>query len=252
MLLSTEEEMKPRTNSAARAIFWGALIAGTLDITQAFIGFSLVGSTPFKILQRIAGGIFGRRSQEMGWTSAAVGLLVHITVAFTAATVYYLASRKLRVLVERPVLCGLFYGELVFLFMYFVVIPISAIGHPHFNMATYITALLSGRLLDLATYALMWTSTPTRQHGAKPPSYASRGLGWDTAIDTSAGPTEVTKGGLVPGYTSQLILSPASDSGVFVSFNTNSHRRRDPSGVTALQVAEAVYEAAQTGSLTGG
>jgi hypothetical protein len=37
------------------------------------------------------------------------------------------------------VLCGLFYGELVFLFMYFVVIPLSAIGHPQFNIATYIT-----------------------------------------------------------------------------------------------------------------
>jgi uncharacterized membrane protein YagU involved in acid resistance len=62
-------------------------------------------------------------------TSAAVGLLCHFTVAFGAATVYYVVSRKLRVLVQRPVLCGLIYGELVFLFMYFVVIPLSAIGH---------------------------------------------------------------------------------------------------------------------------
>ena len=139
--------MRPRTNAAARAIFWGGLIAGILDITQAFIGFSLIGSTPFKILQRIAAGIFGVRSQEMGWTSAAVGLLVHITVAFTAATLYYLASRKLLVLVERPVLCGLLYGELVFLFMYFVVIPISAIGHPHFNIATYVTGPIGHPLL---------------------------------------------------------------------------------------------------------
>jgi uncharacterized membrane protein YagU involved in acid resistance len=118
-----------------------------LDITQAFIGFSLVGSTPFKILQRIASGIIGPHSMQMGWTSAAVGLLVHITVAFTAATVYYLASRKIRLLVERPVLCGLFYGELVFLFMYFVVIPFSAIGTPHFNLATYITGPIGHPLL---------------------------------------------------------------------------------------------------------
>ncbi len=118
------------------------------------------------------------------------------------------------------------------------------------DMATYMTALLSGWLLDPATYALMWTSTPTRQHGVKSPSDASYGLGWDTAIDTSAGPTEVTKGGNVPGYTSQLILYPSSDSGVFVSINT-SHGGQDPSGGTAFQVAEAVYQAVQTGALTG-
>jgi hypothetical protein len=146
-VISNREEMKTHSSSPGTAIFWGGLIAGVLDITQAFIGFSLVGSTPFRILQRIASGIFGPRSQEMGWTSAAVGLLVHFTVAFTAAAVYYVASRKLRVLVERPVLCGLFYGELVFLFMYFVVIPISAIGQPHFNIATYITGPIGHPLL---------------------------------------------------------------------------------------------------------
>ncbi len=53
------------------------------------------------------------------------------------------------------------------------------------DMATYMTALLSGRILDPATYELMWTSTPTLQYGVSPPSDAEFGLGWDTAIDTS-------------------------------------------------------------------
>ena len=139
--------MAKHSSKSAAAIFWGGFLAGILDITQAFIGFSLVGSTPFRILQRIAGGIFGTRSHEMGWTSAAIGLLCHFTVAFMAAAIYYLVSRKLRVLVERPVLSGLIYGELVFLFMYFVVIPLSAIGHPQFNIATYITGPIGHPLL---------------------------------------------------------------------------------------------------------
>ena len=95
------------------------------------------------------------------------------------------------------------------------------------DMATYMTALLSDRILDPATYALMWTSTPTPQYGVNPPTDALRGLGWDTAIDTSAGPTEVMKSGQVPGFTSELILFPSTDSGVFVSFNTNYHGSRD-------------------------
>jgi D-alanyl-D-alanine carboxypeptidase len=120
------------------------------------------------------------------------------------------------------------------------------------DMATYMAALLSGQLLDPATYRLMWSSTPTPQYGVNPPSSSVRGLGWDTAIETSAGPTMVTKGGSVPGFISEIILSPTSDSGVFVSINTNPQGSRAAKRVTALQVAESVYAATQTGSVTGG
>ncbi len=116
------------------------------------------------------------------------------------------------------------------------------------DMATYMTALLAGRLLDPATYSLMWTSTPTPQYGVSPPSSSVRGLGWDTAIDTSTGPAMVAKGGSIPGFISEIILYPNSDSGVFVSINTNPSGSRGASAVTALQVAESVYAATQTGS----
>ena len=130
------------TGSLARplaAIFWGGLLAGIFDIAQAFIGFGLLGASPFRILQHIAGGVFGARSMQMGWTSAALGLVFHFTIAFTAAAIYYLASRVLRVMVEHAVVFGLLYGELVFLFMYFVVLPLTPLGPAHFSLATYIT-----------------------------------------------------------------------------------------------------------------
>ena len=86
--------MKTNSNSAAAAIFWGGLIAGILDLTQAFIGFSLMGSTPFRILQRIAGGIFGTHSRDMGWASAAIGLVCHFTVAFGSRDRLLLGQQK--------------------------------------------------------------------------------------------------------------------------------------------------------------
>src|SRR5262249_34216210 len=76
------------------AIFWGGLLAGVFDITQAFVDLVLLGVRPFRILQHIAGGILGKHSFEMGWTSAMLGLLLHFTIAFTAATVYFLASAR--------------------------------------------------------------------------------------------------------------------------------------------------------------
>lgn len=129
------------------AIFWGGLLAGIFDITQAFIGFGLLGAKPFRILQHIAGGVFGARSMQMGWTSAALGVVFHFTSAFTAAVVYYLASRVLRVMVEHAVVCGLIYAELVFLFMYFVVLPLTPLGPAHFNLVTYITGPIGHALL---------------------------------------------------------------------------------------------------------
>src|SRR5438874_738375 len=123
------------------AIFWGGLLAGIGDITQAIVVFGHYSATatPFRILQSIPRGIFGAKTFQMGWTSAALGLFLHFFIATTVAAVYYFASRKLRILIDRPVICGLLYGEVVFLFMYFVVMPLSAIGWPKFNLATYLT-----------------------------------------------------------------------------------------------------------------
>jgi D-alanyl-D-alanine carboxypeptidase len=118
------------------------------------------------------------------------------------------------------------------------------------DMGTYMTALLSERILDPATYALMWSSTPTLQYGASPATDALRGLGWDSVIDSSSGPTEVAKNGQVPGFNSELILYPGSDSGVFVSFNAKYDGSRAAEEVTAGEVAETVYAAMQNGAIT--
>jgi CubicO group peptidase (beta-lactamase class C family) len=116
------------------------------------------------------------------------------------------------------------------------------------DMATYMTALLSDRILNPATYALMWTATPTPEYGTKSATVDVRGLGWDTAIDTSSEPTEVAKSGSVPGFSSELILYPSTDSGIFVSFNASYQGSRSSGSVSALQVAEAIYATTQTGS----
>lgn len=155
------EAPRPR---AFAAIFWGGLLAGAFDITQAFVGFGLLGAKPFRILQHIAGGIWGAHSMEMGWTSAALGLVFHFTIAFTAAAVYYLASRVMRVLVDHAVTSGLVYGELVFLFMYFIVLPLSALGPARFNMATYITGPVGHPILVGLPIALCVRRFSLEQH----------------------------------------------------------------------------------------
>jgi hypothetical protein len=111
---------------ASRAILWGGLFAGIMDITAAFVtGYVRAGRSPIWILQSVASGILGADSYNRGLPAATLGLVVHFTIAFVACTVYYLASRKLRFLVDRAYLMGPLYGIAVYLFMYGVVLPLT-------------------------------------------------------------------------------------------------------------------------------
>ena len=71
-------------------------------------------------------------------------------------------------------------------------------------------------------------------------------------INTSTGPSKVSKNGRVPGYSSDLILLPSTNSGVFVSFNTSHQGAGGSNGATPSAVAAAVYEAALQSSSTSG
>jgi hypothetical protein len=111
---------------AARAILWGGLLAGVGDITFAFVVSGLRGVGPVRVLQSVAGGLLGAAARDGGLATAALGGVLHFLIAFVWATVYWLASRRLSVLVRHPVVCGLLYGAAVYAFMYLVVLPLSA------------------------------------------------------------------------------------------------------------------------------
>jgi hypothetical protein len=111
---------------AARAIVWGGLLAGVGDITFAFVVSGLRGVGPVRVLQSVAGGLLGAAAREGGLAAAALGAALHFLIAFVWAAVYWFLSRRLKVLVRRPVVCGLLYGAAVYAFMYLVVLPLSA------------------------------------------------------------------------------------------------------------------------------
>ena len=124
-------ELSPERSRAARAIGLGGLLAGLGDITFAFVVWRSIG--PVRVLQSVASGLLGAAAREGGLATAALGAVLHFTIAFIWATVFWLASRRLKVLVRHPVICGLLYGVVVYAFMYFVVLPLSAIhaNFPH-------------------------------------------------------------------------------------------------------------------------
>jgi len=111
-----------RTGSALQAIAAGGLIAGTLDLLQACILFG------WDIPLSIAGGLLGIQAAEHGGAGTYVlGVLLHYFIATSATAIYYAASIRLVFLKQSPLVCGLFFGMAVDLFMRLVVLPLSAL-----------------------------------------------------------------------------------------------------------------------------
>ena len=110
--------------TASRAILLGGFLAGTLDILYAIT--RLFDRSPEWVLQSVASGLQGATAFTAGMAGAALGLGAHYTIATVAAAVYFLASRRIGFLVSHAVIAGALFGMLVYLFMNFVVIPLSA------------------------------------------------------------------------------------------------------------------------------
>jgi hypothetical protein len=123
------------------AIFWGGLLCGILDISSAFVAYYLYRRImPVRILQSVAAGAIGRTAAFAGgWKTAALGLCLHFLIAFTAAAIFYVASRRIRFLTRYPYISGALYAEVVYLVMNFVVIPLSATARGPFVWPVLIT-----------------------------------------------------------------------------------------------------------------
>ena len=125
-----------------RAIAFGTLVVGALDALDALVFFGLRGATPTRIFQSIAAGLLGRSSFSGGLSTAALGAVLHFFIAFLIVATYVLASRRIAILTRSPIICGLVYGVLVYLFMNLVVLPLSAAGRPTFVLPVVINGIV--------------------------------------------------------------------------------------------------------------
>jgi len=107
--------------SGLLAIAVGGLAAGTLDLLQAFILFGR--GTPLAI----AAGLLGERAFQGGAGTYILGVALHFFIACSVASIYYVASRRLRFMTEHWIVCGLFFGGAVQEVMNLIVLPLSAL-----------------------------------------------------------------------------------------------------------------------------
>lgn len=105
-----------------------------MDITAALVVYGHYGLLPMRLLQGIAAGVLGPRSYDGGIATALLGFLCHYVIAYSAATVYFAASRAMPILVEHYIGFGALYGVAVYYFMQLVVIPLSAATRRPFSL----------------------------------------------------------------------------------------------------------------------
>ncbi|PWT73145.1 MAG: hypothetical protein C5B46_05845 [Proteobacteria bacterium] len=123
-----------------RPILVGGAIAGTFDIVAAFITFGM--NSP----KAIAGGLLGRQAFQGGAAVWILGVFLHFFIAFSAATIYCMASRRLEFLKEHFLVCGIFYGIAIYLVMNLVVLPLCAL---HITGPYQLRALLQGLIVHM-------------------------------------------------------------------------------------------------------
>lgn len=127
-------------HSLAIPILIGGLIAGSLDLTAAFITFG------WGVPRVIAAGLLGRQALPGSTGTWILGVFLHYFIAYSAATVYCLASWRLEFLKPHFLVCGMFYGIAVFLVMNLIVLPLSGL---HAAGPYQLRALIQGILVHM-------------------------------------------------------------------------------------------------------
>lgn len=149
------QESRPSGSHAFTPIFWAGATCGVLDISAAFVTWAIRGVKPVVILQAIASGLLGQKSFSEGWPSAILGLGCHFFIAYAAASVYYVASRKIAFMITRAISAGILYGVAVYVVMYWIVKPLSLVQPRPFSWRENIVAIITHMVCVGLPIALM-------------------------------------------------------------------------------------------------
>lgn len=126
----TQEQTRIRRARAVETVPLGGFFIGLFDLLFAFTFYGLILGVPYlRIFQSVASGVLGRpRATAGGVPTFLLGIVLHFVVATCIATVYYVATLVLPVLLRHPIVSGLIYGVCAYFGMKYIVLPLSAIG----------------------------------------------------------------------------------------------------------------------------
>jgi hypothetical protein len=129
-------------------VLLGGLLAGILDLVYAFVLADMSGGTALGTLQSIASGLLGRDAYKGGVGTGALGLALHLAILVAAAGVYWFSARNSAFMRRHMWICGAAFGVFAYLFMNFVVLPLSAVPfHIKYTPMVILQGFISHALL---------------------------------------------------------------------------------------------------------
>ena len=146
-----------------KTILIAGIVAGSFDGSYAIVFYGLTrGISAQRIFQHVASGLLGRASFNLGWKSVVLGVACHFTVAIGAAATYAIASRAMPILIRKPFLFGPPFGFAIYVFMNFVVVPLSRVTSS--RGLGPIDALVTGVLVHMFLIGLPIALIVSRAH----------------------------------------------------------------------------------------
>ena len=109
-------------------ILWATFVAGTLDILFAFV----VAGSVAPVLRTVASGPLGDALAD-GPAGAPLGLLVHFAIMAAMVAAFFLVASRAPLLSRWWWLSGLLYGVVLWVVMYWIVMPLrwDSYSTPH-------------------------------------------------------------------------------------------------------------------------
>lgn len=131
-----------------KAILFGGLIGGALDLLFAISFAGANGAAPQVVFHAIASGLLGKAAFSGGVATSALGIACHFGLSLIWAALFAAVAWRFPRTVRWPLLAGVLFGLVVFLSMRLVVLPLSAYPRPvTFRPLATVLDLLSHMLL---------------------------------------------------------------------------------------------------------
>lgn len=127
--------MTPKHPGLWTTILWIGFLVGSLDISAAFIQFSIKsgGKDPFIVLRYIASAVFGREKAFTDDSMIFFGALFHFIIAYCFTIAFFLVYPHIRFLSRNRLLTGILYGILIWFIMNRIIVPQTKITQGAFK-----------------------------------------------------------------------------------------------------------------------
>jgi hypothetical protein len=140
--LTAMASTKKITGSLIRAILLTGLLVGLLDGLAAIIQYTINGGTkPGSVFKYIATAVFGKKAYSGGTPMVAWGVFFHLLIAILFTAFFFLALARIRWVQENKLLAGVLYGIFVWIVMTRLVIPLSLLTQPQFDIKKALIAV---------------------------------------------------------------------------------------------------------------